>query len=38
MISSIYNYCNPDDAIFIDYESLPVPNLEDLKEKIEELL
>ena len=33
-----YNFCNPDDPIFIDYESLPVPNLEDLKEKIEELL
>ena len=33
-----YNYCNPDDAIFIDYESLPPPRLEDLKEKIEQLL
>ena len=26
------------DAIFIDYESLPPPMLEDLKEKIEQLL
>ena len=34
----LYNYCNPDYAIFIDYESLPPPRLKDLKEKIEQLL
>ena len=32
-----YNFCNPDDPIFIDYESLPVPNLEDLKAEFSEL-
>lgn len=35
---NLYNYYNQDFPIFIDYESLPVPNLEDLRTKIEELL
>ena len=35
---NLYNYYNPDFPIIIDYDSLPVPNLDDLREKIEELL
>ncbi len=33
-----YNYYNPDDQIKIDYHSLPIPILDDLFPKIEELL
>ena len=35
---NLYNYYNPEEPIIIDYDSLPVPNLDDLREKIEELL
>ena len=35
---NLYNYYNPEHPIIIDYDSLPVPNLDDLREKIEELL
>ena len=33
-----YNYYNPNNLITIDYESLMKPNIDDLKEQIEELL
>ena len=33
-----YNHYNPDNKINIDYESLPKPDLEDLKEEIEKLI
>tara|TARA_Y100001970_G_C14250411_1_gene871435 strand:- start:2760 stop:3650 length:891 start_codon:yes stop_codon:yes gene_type:complete len=33
-----YNYYNPEDEIFIEYDKLPKPNLDDLMEKISELL
>ena len=33
-----YNYYNPSNEIFIDYESLPKPELSDLEEEINKLL
>ena len=33
-----YNYYYPENKIFIDYDSLPKPNIDDLREQIEELL
>ncbi len=35
---NMYNYCNSSLPIIIDYDSLPKPNIDDLKEKIEKLL
>ena len=35
---NMYNYYNPDDPIYIDYELLPKPNLEDLLPEIKNLL
>ena len=35
---NMYNYYNSDFPITIDYDLLPKPKLDDLKEKIEKLL
>ena len=35
---NMYNYYNSDFPITIDYDSLPKPNIDDLKEEIEKLL
>ena len=35
---NFYNYHNPENKIIIDYDSLPKPNIDDLREQIEELL
>ena len=35
--ANFYNYNNPDDPIYIDYQSLPKPDLDDMKEEIEKL-
>lgn len=33
-----YNYYYPENKIFIDYDSLAIPDLDDLREQIEDLL
>ena len=38
MQPNFYNHYNPNFPITIDYDSLPLPKLDDLKEKIEKLL
>ena len=35
---NIYNYHNPKNLLFIDYDSLPVPELDDLQNEIYKLL
>jgi hypothetical protein len=36
--ANFYNHYNPENEIYIDYESLPKPDLNDMKEEIEKLL
>ena len=36
--ANTYNYYNPDNKIYIDYEKLPNPELSDLLEKIKTII
>jgi len=36
--ANFYNYYNPEQPIYIDYDALPIPEIQDLEDKIYELL